>query len=145
MAIFSLLVVSLGSCRRRQTDENLVIVRVFRDSKSDFSSALDRRLYGFNDYKNQRRTSSGKVIFVATMEPFDYRSELAGKIAQVKPQLVILDFPEDAKLLEGVQFDLLRLKSACGRNRNCPAFIPSWVTGEELEATERVFTEITRE
>ena len=134
----------LASCRHA-TNENFVMVRVYRDRNSDFSWELDRRLYEFNDYRNYRRVRSGKVIFVATMEPFDYQKELGGKVAQVRPQVIVLNSPEDERLVGGMQLDLQQGKSACGRNRNCPAFIPPWVSGEELEATKVVFTAITTE
>jgi len=128
------------SCRS-STDNNFVVVRVFRDGKSDFSRELDRKLYDFN---TPHRVSSGKLILVATMEG-DYRSELAEKIALVKPQMIILDSPADAKLVGGMQFDLRKAKSVCGRNLDCPAFIPPWVSGEELEATNMLFSAITME
>lgn len=128
------------SCRRSM-DNNFVVVRVFRDSKSDFSRELDRKLYDFN---TQHRVSSGKLILIATMEG-DYQNELAEKIALVKPQLIILDSPADAKLVSGIQFDLRKAKSVCGSNLDCPAFIPPWVSGEELEATSMLFSAITTE
>jgi len=75
-----------------------------------------------------------------------YRDDLVEKIALVKPQIVILDSPADAKLLGGgMQFDLQRAKSVCGRKRDCPAFIPPWVSGEKLEATNMLFSAITGE
>ena len=81
---------------------------------------------------------------VATMEG-DYQEELAKKIALVKPQMIILDSPGDVKQVGGVHLDLQNTKSACGTNRDCPAFIPPWVSGEELEATQIVFSAITTE
>ena len=129
--------------RRRTADEqNIVIVRVFRDDKADFRADLDRRLYGFTDERH--RTSLGKWIYVATMEPYNYREELRGKIALVRPQLVILDADENTKVVSGLG-DLNQAKSACGTTRNCPAFIPSWVSGDELDATKQVFESITKQ
>lgn len=130
---------TLESCRRAK-DNSFVVVRVCRDTHSDFSRELDRRLYGFNNH----RVSSGKLIVVAIMEG-DYQEELADKIALVRPQMIILDSPGDVKRAGGVQLDLQNAKSACGRNRDCPAFIPPWVSGEELEATQMVFSAITAE
>ena len=128
----------IASCRR-STDNNFVVVRVLRDANSDFSRELDRKFYSFD---NQHRVSSGKRIIVATMEG-DYQKELAEKIALVKPQMIILDSPADLKQLVGVQFDVRQTKSACGKDKNCPAFIPPWVSGEELEATKMLFATIT--
>ena len=129
-----------SSCSR-STDKNFVVVRVFRDANADFSHNLDRTLYAFG---GTHRTGSGKLIIVATMEGSDYR-KLAQKIAAVKPQLIILDSPADVTLLNGMDLDLRQAKSACGRNKDCPAFIPPWVSGEELEATKQVFSAITDE
>jgi hypothetical protein len=129
----------LESCRR-PTDNGFVVVRVCRDAHSDFSRELDRRLYGLNN----RRVSSGKLIVVATMEG-DYQEELAKKIALVRPQVIIFDSPGDVKQVGGVHVDLQDAKSACGANRDCPAFIPPWVSGEEQEATQIVFSAITAE
>ena len=131
---------SFASCDG-STDRNFVVVRVFRDGSSDFSRELDRKLYDFN---NQHRVSSGKLIIVATMEG-DYQKDLAEKIALVKPQIIILDSPADAKLVGGMQVDLQRAKNVCGRNRDCPAFIPPWVSGEEMDATNMLFSAITQE
>jgi len=43
-----------------------------------------------------------------------------------------------------MQVDLGKTRNACGANANCLAFIPPWVVGEELEATNMVFEAITR-
>ena len=130
----------LTSCRR-STEGYAVVVRVFRDHKSDFSRDLDRKIYGFNE---RHRVVSGKLIVVATIEG-DYRTNLAEEIALNKPQMIILDAPADASQLGGMHFDLRKSKSACGKDRDCPAFIPPWVTGEELEASNLVFAAITKD
>jgi hypothetical protein len=130
---------TLESCRR-PTNDNFVVVRVCRDAHSDFSRELDRKLYGLNN----RRVRSGKLIVVATMEG-DYQKELAQKIALVRPQMIILDSLGDLKQVGGVHLDLQNARSACGTNRDCPALIPPWVSGEELEATQIVLSAITAE
>lgn len=129
----------LESCRR-PTNDSFVVVRVCRDAHSDFSRELDRRLYGINN----RRISSGKLIVVATMEG-NYQEELAQKIALVRPQMIILDSPDDVKQVSGAHLDLQNARSACGTNRDCPALIPPWVSGEELEATQIVLSAVTPE
>jgi hypothetical protein len=125
------------------TESNFVVVRIYRDSNSAFGRDLDRRLYGFNNPNNPLLVSSGKLVLVATMEG-NYQEALAGKIASVKPQMIILDSPADAKLLHGVPFDLEMAKNACGAEGNCLAYIPPWVDGEELEATNLVFLAVTK-
>lgn len=131
---------SFASCHG-STDRNFVVVRVFRDGSSDFNRELDRKLHDFN---NRHRVSSGKLIVVATMEG-DYQKDLAEKIALIKPQMIILDSPADARLVGGLQFDLRKAKSVCRGNRDCPAFIPPWVSGEELDASNMLFSAITQE
>ena len=139
MIVTALILSGFFTSCRRSMDNKFVVVRVCRDANSDFSRELDRKLYSFN---NQHRVSSGKWIIVATVEG-DYQRELAEAISLVKPQMIILDSPADSKQLAGVQFDVRNAKSVCGGNRDCPAFIPPWVSGEELEATKMLFAAIT--
>ncbi len=140
LAVAGGFVLVVRSRRRNTGEQNIIVVHVFRDNKSDFRAELDRRLYGFTDERH--RTKSGKWILVATMEPYDYRADLDGKVALVQPQLVILNSQEDTKLVTGLG-SLHQAKSACGATRNCPAFIPAWVCGDELDATKQVFDSIT--
>jgi hypothetical protein len=134
---------SVFAACHRPPDNNYLVVRIYRDSNSAFGRDLDRKLYGLNDPNHQLRVGSGKLIVVATMEG-NYQEALAGKIATVKPQMIILDTPADAKQLHGVPFDLETAKNACGAEGNCPAFIPPWVDGEELEATNLVLSAVTK-
>ena len=78
------------------------------------------------------------------MEGADYR-KLAEKIAVVKPQLIILDSPADVMLFNGMDLDLRQARNACGTNKDCPAIIPKWVSGEELEATKKLVSAIVDE
>jgi hypothetical protein len=132
---------TFASCNGSR-DKGTVVVRVFRDSDSDFHRDLDSKLYGFNSLNHQLRVNSGKLIFVATLEG-NYKEEL-DKIALLKPQMIILDSSADAQSLRGIQVDIGKPKNACGTNWNCPAFIPPWVSGEELEASTMLFDAITR-
>jgi len=134
---------SVFAACHRPPDNDFLVVRIYRDPNSAFARDLDRKLYGLNDPNNQLRLGSGKLILVATMEG-DYQEALARKIASVKPQMIILDSPADAKLLHGVPFDLETAKNACGAEANCLAFIPPWVDGEELEAANLVFSAVTK-
>lgn len=133
-----------GSCERHQpsdTRTDIVIVRVYRDRDSDIARQLDRQLSDFTSAHHT--TSSGKWIFTATVEPFNYTEELGGKVATIKPQLVVLDRASDAELIRGMDVDLKHAISACGANRSCPAFIPSWASGDELEAAKQVLNAIS--
>ncbi len=120
----------------------MLVVQVYRDNKSDFRADLDRRFYDFN--YERHRTKSGRLIFVATVEPLDYRSELEWKVARVQPEIVILNSEDDKKLVAGLG-GLKDAKSACGP-KDCPAFIPSWVCGgDKSEATMMVFEAVTKQ
>src|ERR1700730_18612473 len=133
----------VASCERSQRSPlaDPVIVRVYRDRKSDFANQLDHKFYDFTSERH--RVSSVKWIWVATAEPYNYEDELGGKVATViKPQMIVLDDPADASLIPGMEIDLQQARSACGSNRNCPAFIPPWVSGEELEASRQVLAAI---
>lgn len=140
IVLFIAVTLLLPSCHHSPLAD-AVIVRVYRDRNSDFSRELDHKLYNFTNQLH--RISSGKRILVATVEPFDYKKELGGKVAIIKPQIVILDAPGDANLIEGINFDLQRAKSVCESDRDCPAFIPAWVSGEELEAARKLLEAIT--
>jgi len=126
----------------RSRDENFVVVSVFRDADSDFRRDLDGTLYAFNG--GLHRTSSGKVIRVATQEG-DYQRDLARKLTIGKTQLIILDSPSDASFLGGMPVDLQKARSACGRTRNCPAFIPPWVSGEKQQAANLILSAMARD
>jgi len=41
-----------------------------------------------------------------------------------------------------MEFDLQRAKNVCDMNKQCPAFIPSWVSGDELEAAKKLLDAI---
>jgi hypothetical protein len=144
---FNTLIVALGFCFimafcNAPKKDGTVVVRVFRDSGSDFSRDLDNRLYSFNNFKQERHVRSGKLVFVATMEG-NYR-DLLGKIALIKPQMIILDSSADAQLLSGMQVDLTKARNACGANGNSPRSFLLWVSGEELEAANILFDAIAR-
>ena len=127
-------------CWSTQQDSRMVIVRVYRDREADFAHELDRELYSFANA--HQTTGSGKWIWVATVEPFHYAEELGGKVAMIKPQLIVLDRASDVSLIRGMDVNPTQAINACGPNRLCPAFIPSWVSGEELEAAKQVLAAI---
>jgi hypothetical protein len=82
------------------------------------------------------------MVFVATVKG-NYKEELSN-IVLFKPQIIILDSISDTQLLSEIQVNLAEARNACGSRGNCPAFIPPWVSGEELEATTKLFDSITR-
>lgn len=140
--IVVLSICSLSIACRGPRDPGTVVVRVFRDSQSDFRWDLDSKLYSFNNFDRRLRVTSGKMVFVATVEG-NYKEELSN-IVLFKPQIIILDSISDTQLLSEIQVNLAEARNACGSRGNCPAFIPPWVSGEELEATTKLFDSITR-
>jgi len=136
--------VVLSSCERTQVTSpppNTVIVRVYRDRKSDFANRLDRKFYDVNSAHHT--IASGKWIFIATVEPYHYTEELGGKLAAIKPELIVLDRTSDVALIRDMEVNVRQTTNACDANRICPAFIPSWVSGEELEAAKAVLNAIS--
>ncbi|MGD0271912.1 MAG: hypothetical protein ABSB14_22795 [Candidatus Sulfotelmatobacter sp.] len=143
VAVLATVLASVSCERHRIPPPDTVVVRVYRDRESDFARQLDRKLYEFTS--EHHTTRSGKWIFIATVEPHHYAEELGGKVATIKPQLVVLDQPRDASLIRGMDVNITRAISACGANRMCPTFIPSWVSGEQLEAAKQVLDAISAE
>jgi len=129
VAVLATVLASVSCERHRIPPPDTVVVRVYRDRESDFARQLDRKLYEFTS--EHHTTRSGK--------------ELGGKVATIKPQLVVLDQPRDASLIRGMDVNITRAISACGANRMCPTFIPSWVSGEQLEAAKQVLDAISAE
>ena len=143
LVVVMTIVLAMASCERSQVSEppaNVVIVRVYRHREADFAHELDRELYSFANAHHTPR--SGKWIWVATMEPFHYTEELGGKVAMIKPQLIVLDRASDVSLIRGMVVSPTQAISACAADRPCPAFIPSWVSGEDLDAARQVLAAI---
>ena len=115
-----------------------VIVRVLRDTKNASLHEIDKKIFAVTG----RRLESGGVILVAVyQENYDRMLE---RIAVLHPQLVILDSPADLEKIQGTVGARVVTQNACGSDRNCPAFIPPWVLGDQLEATKLVLAEVVR-
>jgi hypothetical protein len=145
LVITTMVMVTFVSCERPQlskTPQDKVIVRVYRDRDANFAHELDRKLYDFTGAHHT--TASGKWIWVATVEPYHYPDELSGRMARSKPQIIVLDRSSDASLIRGMDVNLQQAKYACitGTTETCPAFIPPWVSGEELEGAKQVLAAI---
>ena len=136
--VFIAILVEVG-CRRTP---DYVVVHVYRNAHSPIGRELDRRFYEFS--AERPLLPSGKAIVVATIESNDYKQMLRERIAsELKPELIVLDSPEDINVNPDVKSEAARYTNVCGAVRSCaapvPAIIPSWVpNGEELEATKRV-------
>jgi hypothetical protein len=126
----------VSGCKRPARDP--VVVRVFRDYSLESSAQLDKKLNSCNG----RLVRSGKPILVATYES-GYEGGLS-RLGDIKPQIIVLDYPQDLEKLELDAAHPPQVGNACSPPRNCPTFIPTWVTGEELEASRIVLAAISR-
>lgn len=120
------------------------MVRVYRNRTSPVGRELDRRICEFNAKKP--RLASGKAIVVATFEASDYEQFLKDRVQDVKPQLIVLDSPTQIASSAVVERESSHYVNVCAAVHLCatpvPAIVPSWVTGEELEATTHVLDEL---
>lgn len=56
----------------------------------------------------------------------------------MKPDLVVLDSPDQLSANPLIRGESRKAKNTCGNQANCPTFVPSWVSGERLEASQKV-------
>lgn len=132
------LLVVLSGCRAKQP----LVLHVYRDRTSAVGRELDRRFYEFST--KQIKSSSGRQIFIATVEPRDYKQMLRDKVGkELLPELIVLNSNADEAVNPIVEREAAHAINICPAVRACPtvvpAFIPSWVSNaEELQAAQQV-------
>jgi len=136
------LLLSLSGCRSSERiDGQVVVVRCFRDLNAAFEPWLSRASYEFSI--TQPRTKSGKPILVSTYESTDFQKALADVGPRLHPDLVFVSsasqIPPDGEISKGLK----DAKDICPNQSACLAFIPSWVQGDQRDATE-VFMDYLR-
>ena len=140
----SLVLAALSSCKSHKPPA--VIVSVLRNGESSFSPAIERKLLAFQ--QTQPKTGSGKLIIVQTILPtheeFGNIISDVSRLSNMKPELVILDSSGQAKLNSLLEHEVARSQNPCGTQANCPSFIPSWVSGEKLDAAKKVLAALMR-
>jgi hypothetical protein len=126
------------SCKRG--NQHPIIVNVLRNEKSRSFEITEPKLLQFESQRP--KTSSGRPIIVQSilMNQSQFENALADQhgLSEMKPDLVVLDSPNQAKASPGIQAQSVRARNICGRIANCPAFIPSWVSGDRLDAAQLV-------
>jgi hypothetical protein len=113
-------------------------VRVLRDRRSASRREIDKKIISVTGH----RLDSGGVVVVGTYED-DY-DRMLDRIAEIRPQLVILDSPADLDRIRATVGSAVTTTNACGPEHNCPAFIPPWVSGDQLKASEMVLAAAAR-
>ncbi len=118
--------------------EQEIQVMVLRDSHSSFKHQQERRLLDFS--ARRPTTSHGKYITVLSVFPPHYQDFLASEtaLANMKPDLVVLDSPAQLDASPFMRRESTQWRNTCEGRSVCPAFIPSWVAGEKLEASKAV-------
>jgi hypothetical protein len=132
------LVFGLLSCRSSQPQT--VVVNVLRDGQSSFSPVIERRLLAFQN--SQPKTKDGKLIIVQAILPthgqFENIVGHASHLSNMKPDVIVLDSSQQTRLNPLLKRESVGAKNVCGEEADCPAFVPSWVSGEKLEASQQV-------
>jgi len=72
---------------------------------------------------------------IATLESHDYRNTVR-VFADHCCELIVLDSPDDALLNPKLPAELGQSVNLCSDKQLCPAFIPSWIAGEQREASQ---------
>jgi len=115
-----------------------VVVNLLRDGKSKTFSIVEHRLLGFQ--ASRPKTTSDRRIVVQSilLDLSRFEQVLADEAAlsALEPDLVILDSP-DQERLSAMADRSAKKSNACGLENNCPAFIPTWVKDDCLEAAEK--------
>jgi hypothetical protein len=130
-----LLSLSLSACSEKATPEP-VVVHVFRDrAAAEINSAL------LAIGAKQLRTPNGQPIMIATTEvKYSDGLEILGR--HDHPDLIIFNSPEDGKR---TNIDVPPQSAVQVSTKRFYLVIPSWVSGEQRETAELVFSEFRRE
>lgn len=114
----------------------VVVVHVFRDPNGPVEPWLSKVLQQF---ETEARTASGqKRIVVATAEPTRYAEALRDLGDGLRPALIILNSRDDAATNPTLSAELVGAESLCAPVTDCPAFVPSWTSGEQSQEAHRL-------
>jgi hypothetical protein len=124
-------------CKRSNEE---VAVNVLRENKSAFFEQHEHKLLRFQ--QSRPKTASGRYIIIASVLPShgDFKKILSedSRLSNLKPDLVILSSSDQRTLGPIVAAESSNSTNLCNDSSDCPAFIPSWVNGDKLEATKQV-------
>lgn len=140
--LISLLLFTMTTCKRTQDP---IIVNVLRNEKSRSFEVTERKLLRFESL--QPKTDSGRPIVVQSilMNDAQFDNILADqqRLSMMKPDLIVLSSPDQAKAILAAQEASVAATNVCGTVVNCPAFIPRWVSGEKLDAARLVLSSLS--
>jgi hypothetical protein len=130
--VLIVLLVGLGACMacKRQKVVSPVVVHVLRDPSAEFAPNLRRATAQFDLTKP--RLADGRQVMIATNEGESF-TVLMQRLKDMPPEVLILDSPSDLPNEPTIQRSFRDVEPVCGGR---PAYIPTSLTGEELEAAK---------
>jgi hypothetical protein len=131
---FACCLVASISCRRHEMNSP-VVVHIYRDRNGSIEPWLWQEIREFQEAGV--RTASGRAIILATYEPADYLKTLGEVGIALKPDLVVLNSASEADTNPALKAELNGARRLCATAGGCPAFVPSWASGEGREAAQR--------
>src|SRR5882757_3012750 len=106
----------------KRGDPTPIVVHVFRDT---MATEIELALRSAGEM--QLKTSTGKPILIATMEPTSYREGLTLLEHEAHPEIVLLDSLEDGTK---AKIDIPPQSAIPVSKNTFYLVIPSWVSGE---------------
>jgi len=116
----------------RSKQESPIVVHVLRDANGSSATRINHALLVFN---GTRFTRTGHPITIATLERRDY-PDTVKVFADQCCDLIVLDSPGDVLLDPKLRPELAQARNLCSGRQVYPAFVPSWIIGEQREAAQ---------
>lgn len=131
-------IVGTTDCRR--SNQSPIVVNLLRNEKSRAFGITEPKLLEFES--QHPKTSSGRSIIVQSilMNEAQFERTLVdqAQLSAMKPDLVVLDSPDQIRVSSAIEAEAANATNVCGSITNCPAFVPTWVSGERLDAIHAV-------
>lgn len=128
--------ICMASCHSREP----IVVNVLRDVKSQSFPITEHKLLKFQS--TRPKSTSGRRIIIQSIllnsSRFEHTLSDDRILHTMKPDLVILDSRGQTALNPALRTYASTAHNACGTELDCPAFIPGWVVGEKLDASQQV-------
>lgn len=129
-AVLACCILPLGCSKKN----NAVVIHVFLDPAAPGAAQLVRAIDHFHSLNI--RGKNGRSIVVAAADSTEYAGSLQNLGRGLNPELVFLNSRSDAEKNLIIRAELSRAIELGGEGRRCVVFIPSWVEGDELVATQ---------
>jgi hypothetical protein len=128
--IASVLLLLSWGCKK-PTNQQPVVVHLFRDLYSPYAHELDHRILEFQ--ATNPRLPSGAPIVIQTLSEYDYKTALKGDFDKnIRVEAVILNSPADAAENPGLVADLAHAVDICASVKACPANVPAFVSSNAI-------------